>query len=330
MPTSILIIGLPREKGKPDMTCHNCSAQCKRFGRDRRGLQRYRCRQCTRTYLEPHDRPLDEMRLPVDKALLCLQMLLEGMSVRSTERITGVHRDTILSLLVLAGERCERLMAEKLHGLKCDRLELDEIWTFCRKKQKRVRSGDGEECGDQFVFVAIDPVTKLIPAFAVGKRNWSTAVPFVQQVRDRTTGAPQITTDGFRPYIRAIDDAFGADVDYAVLVKSFGTSDDGAGTYHPSRIVGIFHQVMFGDPEPRFISTSMVERNNLTMRMQMRRFTRLTNGFSKKLANLKAALALHFAWYNFVRVHSTLRVTPAMEAGITDHAWDLRDLFATA
>jgi IS1 family transposase len=140
--------------------------------------------------------------------------------------------------------------------------------------------------------------------------------------------ATQISTDGFKPYVRAIDDAFGADVDYAVLVKTFGTSDDGAGTYHPSRTVGIFHQVMFGDPEPRFISTSMVERQNLTMRMQMRRFTGLTNAFSKKLANLKAALAPHLAWYNFVRVHSTLRVTPAMEAGIANHIWTLGELLA--
>jgi len=278
------------------VTCHNCQTKCKRFGKDRHGLQRYRCRQCSKTYLEPHDRPLDDMRLPVEKALLCLQLLLEGMSIRSAERITGTHRDTIMSLLVLAGERRERLLAEKMRGIPAERLEFDEIWTFCKKKQKRLRFGESDEYGDQFLFVAIDPVTKLVPAFAVGKRNWSTTVPFVQQVRERTTGAPQITTDGFKPYIRAIDDAFGADVDYAVLVKTFGTSDDGAGTYHPSRIVGVFHQVMFGDPEPRFISTSMVERNNLTMRMQMRRFTRLTNGFSKKAANLKAALALHFAW----------------------------------
>jgi IS1 family transposase len=227
---------------------------------------------------------------------------------------------------VLAGERCEGLLAEKMHGIPAERLESDEIWTFCRKKQNRARFGESADCGHPFVFVAIGPLTKLVPAFAVGKRNWSTTVPFVAQVGERTTGAPQVTTDGFRPYIRAIDDAFGADVDYAVLVKRFGTSDDGAGTYHPSRIVGIFHQVMFGDPEPRFISTSMVDRENLTMRMQMRRFTRLTNGFSKKLANLKAALGLHFAYYNFCRIHSSIRVTPTMEAGITDHVWGLREL----
>jgi IS1 family transposase len=255
-------------------------------------------------------------------------MLMEGMSIRATSRITGVHKTTILALLIHAGQRCERLLAEKMRGIPAERLELDEIWTFVQKKQKRVRFGEPEEFGDQFVFVAIDPVTKLVPCFAVGKRNAATAWPFVQELRERTTGAPQITTDGFRPYIRAIDDAFGADVDYAVLVKSFGTSQDGAGTYHPSRIVAVFHQVMFGDPEPRFISTSIVERNNLTMRMQMRRFTRLTNAHSKRLANLKATLALHFAWYNFVRIHSSLRVTPAMEAGLTDHVGRFEELIS--
>lgn len=266
------------------------------------------------------------MRLPLEKALLCLQLLLEGMSIRSTSRITGVHKCTIFNLLLLAGERCERLLATKMRGIPAERLQLDEIWTFIQKKQKRVRFADPEEFGDAFVFVAIDPVTKLIPAFAVGKRNSNTAEAFVEQLRERTRGAPQITTDGFKPYIRAIDDAFGADCSYAVLVKTYGTADDVAGTYHPSRIVGIFHQVIFGNPDSEAVSTSMVERQNLTMRMQMRRFTRLTNAFSKRLPNLKAALALHFTWYNFVRVHSTLRVTPAMEAGITDHIWALSDL----
>ena len=311
------------------MTCHNCQSQCKKFGRDRRKLQRYRCLQCSRTYLEPHDRPLNEMRLPLAKALLCLQLLLEGMSIRATSRITGVHKCTIFNLLLLAGERCERLLADKLRGLNCARLEFDEIWTFIQKKQKRVRSGDAAEFGDAFVFVAIDPVTKLIPAFAIGKRNPQTTWAFVQDVRQRVVGHPQITSDGFKPYARAIDDAFGADVHYATLVKSYGASQDEDGTYHPSRIVGIFHQIMFGDPEPGHISTSMVERQNLTMRMQMRRFTRLTNAFSKRLPHLKAALALHFAWYNFVRIHSSLRVTPAMEAGITDHTWELSELLVS-
>ena len=310
------------------MVCHNCESNCKKFGRDRKGLQRYRCRQCGRTVLESHDRPLDEMRLPLEKALLCLQLLLEGMSIRSTSRITDVHKCTILNLLLLAGERCERLLAEKLRGLNCARLEFDEIWTFIQKKQKRVRFDDAAEFGDAFVFVAIDPVTKLIPAFAVGKRNPQTTWAFVQDVRQRVAGHPQITSDGFKPYARAIDDAFGADVNYATLVKSYGTAEDEPGTYHPSKIVAIFHQIMFGDPDPHHISTSMVERQNLTMRMQMRRFTRLTNAFSKRLPNLKAALALHFAWYNFVRIHSTLRVTPAMEAGLTSHVWTLREVLS--
>lgn len=153
------------------MTCHNCRTQCKKFGKDRKGLQRYRCRQCSKTYLEPYERPLDEMRLPLDKALMCLQLMLEGMSVRSTQRVTGVHRDTILSLVALAGEKCERLMAARLHDLKLKQLQFDEIWTYVAKKDKRMRPGDGPECGSQFVFVAIDPETKLVPAFVVGKRD---------------------------------------------------------------------------------------------------------------------------------------------------------------
>ena len=202
-----------------------------------------------------------------------------------------------------------------------------QFYSLVAKKQKRVRPEENGDFGSQFVFVALDPATKLVPAFTVGKRTPETTWEFVQDVRRRIVSHVQITSDGFKPYVRAIDDVFGAEVDYAMLLKSFGTSaEDGASTYHPSRIVGIFHQVMFGNPDRQSICTSFVERQNLTMRMQMRRFTRLTNAFSKKLDNLKAALALHFAWYNFVRIHRSLRVTPAMQAGLTGCVWGMANL----
>ena len=265
--------------------------------------------------------------LPTEKKLSVISALVEGNSIRSTERMFGVHRDTIMRLLVSTGHHCQSVLNERMCGLRVQRLELDEIWTYVAKKQKRVRPEENGDFGSQFVFVALDPVTKLVPAFTVGKRTPETTWEFVQDVRRRIVSHVQITSDGFKPYIRAIDDVFGADVDYAMLVKSYGApADDRAGTYHPSSIVGIFHQIMFGDPEPAHICTSFVERQNLTMRMQMRRFTRLTNAFSKKLDNLKAALALHFAWYNFVRIHRSLRVTPAMEGGLTERVWNLADL----
>ncbi len=222
--------------------------------------------------------------LPIQKKLAVISALVEGNSIRSIERMFGVHRDTIMRLLVATGQHCQAILNERMRGLMVNRLELDEIWTYCRKKQKRVRPEENGDFGSQFVFVALDP------------------------------------------YARAIDDALGADVDYAMLIKSFGAAESESGTYHPSRIVGIFHQVMFGTPDRQSICTSFVERQNLTMRMQMRRFTRLTNAFSKKLENLKAALALHFAWYNFARVHRSLRVTPAMQAGLVTHVWELASL----
>jgi IS1 family transposase len=270
------------------------------------------------------------MRIPLDKATMVLKLLVEGTSVRSIERVTQVHRDTILRLLILAGERCSRLLDEKMRGLKCNFIECDEIWTFCFKKQRRVRKDDPAEFGDQWVFVALDAETKLIPSFRIGKRTASTTVAFIDDLSQRITNRPQITTDGFRFYVDAIEDSFGADVDFAQLVKLYGDygQHDAAAKYSPSSIIEVISKIKQGNPDVERISTSYVERQNLTMRMAMRRFTRLTNGFSKKLENLKAAIALHFAFYNFVRVHKSLRVTPAMEAGITGHIWSIGELLA--
>lgn len=312
------------------MTCHNCQIACNRFGKHRNGLQRFRCSQCRKTFTESHNRPLDEMRIPLDKAIMILKLLVEGTSIRSIERVTQVHRDTILNLLVLAGERCARLLDEKMRGLKCNFIQCDEIWTFCFKKQRRIRKADPAEFGDQWVFVAIDAETKLVPCFSVGKRTASTTTDFIDDLSQRLTNRIQITTDGFRFYVNAVERSFGADVDFAQLVKLYGDygQHDHAAKYSPSPIIEVISKVRQGEPDEDHISTSYVERQNLTMRMAMRRFTRLTNAFSKKLDNLKAAIALHFAYYNFCRVHKTLRVTPCMEAGLTDHVWSMKELIA--
>jgi IS1 family transposase len=269
--------------------------------------------------------------LPIEKQIQIARALVEGNSLRATARLCEIERKTVGRVLLRIGDRCGKLLNERMRGLRLSRLEFDEIWTFIAKKQKRVKPADPAEFGDQFVFVALDPASKLVPTFAVGKRDHATCWNFVNDVRQRTVGRVQVTTDGYKGYIPSIDDTFGADVDYAILIKSYGSSGE-AGTpegYHPPRVVGIFHQIMFGDPDPQKISTSYVERQNLTMRMAMRRFTRLTNAFSRKLIYLKAALSLHFAWYNFVRIHQSLRVTPAMEARLTSEVWTLADLLTT-
>jgi IS1 family transposase len=233
-------------------------------------------------------------------------------------------------LLVSVGEHCQRFLDERLRGFRSQHLQLDEIWTFVRKKERRLSELErlNPDIGDQYVFVAIDAETKLIPTFLVGKRDGHTALQFMTALYERlaANGHIQLTTDGFGPYIEAIEQTFGADVDYAQLVKIYAAIDAGPGRYSPPRVSETVSTVIQGAPDPGHISTSYVERQNLTMRMAMRRFTRLTNAFSNKLANLKAALALHFAHYNFMRIHRTLKVTPSMEAGITDHIWTWEEL----
>lgn len=246
-------------------------------------------------------------RLKKEKELAIVSALVEGVSIRSIERMTGVHRDTIMRLLNRVGERCSRLLDQHMVGFHSRLLQVDEIWTFCKKKEQRLTESEQNNpaLGDQYVFVAIDAETKLVPMFTVGKRDADNAHRFMQQLRVRLNGngRVQMTTDGFRAYLTAVEEAFGDDVDYAQLVKLYGAENPGPGRYSPPRVAEV-------------VSTSYVERQNLTMRMQIRRFTRLTNVFSKSLRNLKDALALHFAHYNCVRVHGSLRVTPAMAAGV--------------
>jgi IS1 family transposase len=254
--------------------------------------------------------------------------LLEGNSIRSIERMTGIHRDTIMRLLVKTGEHCAALMDQKMRGLNCPYIECDEIWTFVGKKRRNVRFDDSPEVGDQWVYVALDADTKLIPTFVVGKRSKQVTFDFINDLAKRIGNKPQITTDGFRFYVEAIEQKFGSEVNYAQLIKLFGDygQHDSEGKYSPGAITEVISRIWQGTPDPSRISTSYVERQNLTMRMQMRRFTRLTNAFSKKLENLKAATALHFAHYNFCRIHSSLRITPAMAAGISQNIWGVENL----
>jgi IS1 family transposase len=266
--------------------------------------------------------------LRTDKKVAVIASLLEGNSIRSTERMTGVHRDTICRLLVETGDHCADLMDGTMHNLRCGFIQADEIWCYVGKKDKRLREGDSSELGSQWVFVAMDEETKLVPVFTVGKRTEETTWYFIDELAKRIANRIQLTTDGFHFYRRAVEDTFGSEIDFAQLIKLYGQygQHDADAKYSPSPIVEVISKVRQGDPDLDRICTSHVERQNLTMRMQMRRFTRLTNAFSKKLTNLKAACALHFAHYNFCRVHSSLRVTPAMAAGVCNHIMPLSAL----
>jgi transposase-like protein/IS1 family transposase len=311
------------------VTCHNCRIEAKKFGKDRKGNQRFRCNQCSKTFQQPQEKPLDEMRVPLEKAHLALHMLIEGNSVRSTERITGLHRDTILRLLVLAGERCEKLMGRLIVNVPVQDVQADEIWGFCFKKEKSLEPGDDPNFGDCYTFVAIERHSKLVLNFALGKRNQATTNAFIEGLRAATSDAPyQITADGFAPYVSAIDSTLSDRVDFAQLIKVYRATPEGERRYSPAEVVSTETVPAIGNPDPRRVCTSHVERQNLTMRMMIRRLTRLTNAFSKKWENLWAALCLHFAFYNFCRIHRTIRVTPAMEAGIADRVWELGELLA--
>lgn len=254
-----------------------------------------------------------------EKQEMVLNMLVEGNSIRGIERITGVHRDTIVRLLRRVGEACQADMDAKFNGLDCTNIECDEIWTFVGKKQARIRGAEsGREKGDQYVFVALDRDTKLVPVFMVGKRNRHTTLRFLSELRIRVPRRFQLSTDQYIPYRDAVDQVFGINIDYAQITKRYHRdAPHKREGYAPPRLQKTEKFVLTGKPDKKKICTSYVERQNLTMRTQLRRFTRLTNAFSKTLESLKAAVALHFWHYNFMRYHNSLRQTPAMAAGIT-------------
>lgn len=263
-------------------------------------------------------------KLSLQRRTQIISCLVEGNSIRSTERMTDTHRDTIMRLGVEVGEGCAKLMDESMRNLKCERLQVDEIWTYVQKKQAQVAPWeDSSRVGDQWTFVALDADTKIVPAHRIGKRDLATARLFMDDLAERLDNRVQLSSDALAAYVDATGRAFGDNVDFGRIIKHYEAGPDSAGRYSPPRVVSATREAIYGNPDQAHISTSYVERQNLTMRMSMRRFTRLTNAFSKKVENLRAAVALHFAHYNFVRVHKTLRVTPAMEAGISDHVWSL-------
>jgi IS1 family transposase len=270
---------------------------------------------------------LDMNRLPMETRVRILGALVEGMSMRATSRLCDVSINTVTKLLLDVGRACAKYQDEKLRDLPLKRLECDEIWSFVGVKEKNRRVDDfGFGRGDVWTWTAIDAETKLVPCWLVGPRNGDAALDFMTDLAARLRHRVQITTDGHRVYVDAIEQAFGSNVDYAMLVKVYGVPPEAESRYSPAECIGCHDQVISGDPDYRHISTSYAERQNLTMRMSMRRFTRLTNAFSKKVENHAAAVALYFMHYNFARIHKTLRVTPAMEARVSDHLWTLEDI----
>ena len=312
------------------MTCRRCNHTARKFGRyGKRNIQRYRCTTCKATFSE-YEPKLGTHYTDPEIASKALAMMLEGMSVRAISRLTGLHKGTILSLMLTASQRAGARMNSLVRNVRVSRVQADEIWCFVQKKQRQLRVDDSPEMGDQWAFIAIDGPTKLIASCVIGKRTADTTNRFLSDLKSRIADARfQLTTDGFHFYERGVEDTFGGTVDFAQLIKLYGDygQHDSQSRYSPPRITEVISKIRDGRPDPRHISTSYVERSNLSLRMHLRRFTRLTNAFSKKLDNLKAAVALYIAWYNFCRVHQTLRVTPAMEAGLADHVWSLSELF---
>ena len=267
---------------------------------------------------------------PAERARI-LHLLCEGNSIRAVTRLTGASKITVTKLLIDAGKACMAFHDATVRDVAAKRIQVDEIWSFTYAKQKNVAAAKAApvDAGDTWTWTAIDADSKLIVSYFVGGRDGECAMVFMDDLRSRLANRVQLTSDGHKAYLEAVEGAFGADVDYAILNKIYGTVPEAAkGRYSPAVCLGARKDFIEGSPDPVHVSTSYVERSNLTMRMHMRRFTRLTNGFSKKVENHAYAVALHMMYYNFVRLHSKLRVTPAMAAGVSDRLWEVGDIVA--
>lgn len=269
-------------------------------------------------------------RLSTSDRVRVVAALVEGNSISSTARMTGISKPTILKLLAEFGEVCKAFHDREVRDVPSQRIQCDEVWAFCRCKQKNVRPELASVfgVGDVWTWTAIDADTKLMVAWAVGSRDGGYAAEFMADVASRLKNRVQLTTDGHKAYLDAVSDAFGTNIDYAMLIKIYGPEIAGPGRYSPPVVIGTDCHAISGSPERKHVSTSYVERSNLTVRMGMRRYTRLTNGFSKKVENHELMTTIFFVYYNYCRVHQTLRVTPAMEAGLTDHVWGIEEFVA--
>jgi transposase-like protein len=315
------------------MTCLRCQHhEVKRFGfHGRKRIQRYPWPGRKTTFSEPRRKPLGRHTVETAKAIQVITLLCEGMSVRAISRITGVHKRTILSLLLTVGEKSRRIFDSRIRNVRPRFVQADELWTFVHTKEGHLFPGNPQEWGDTNIWMAIDSETKLVLSCLTAKRDAISAYDFIRDPSGRVRGRFQITTDGLKGYIPAIEEYFGADVDFAQLMKVYGTpKGEGPDWYAPSQVTATIPTPITGNPRPGRVSTSHVERANLSARTHLRRLTRPSLGFSKGLVHLKAAVHLYMVFFNFVRVHQTLRVTPAMQAGITDHVWTTQELSEVA
>jgi IS1 family transposase len=270
-------------------------------------------------------------RLTSDQRAKVISCLIEGNSVRSTVRITGVAKKTVMRLVVEVGTFCAQYQDRVFQNLNCERMQIDECWSFCYAKQKNVTpdiAAKNPGAGDAWLWAAIDADSKLVPCWLIGKRDPESARDFIEDLASRLANRIQLTSDGLKMYIKAVDKAFAGDVDYAMLVKIYGIAEGAEKRYSPAVCLGCESHTVTGNPDPKHINTSYIERHNLSVRMTARRFTRLTNAFSKKIENHIASVALTYFAYNFIKIHRTLRTTPAMAAGVTDRLWEVSDLVA--
>jgi IS1 family transposase/transposase-like protein len=283
----------------------------------------FRCADCSRFFSERRFTGYSGLKLPPEKIARIVHCLVEGVSVRATARLVDVQKNTVLRVLRHAGRLCRRVMDSRLNNLHLNYVQVDELWGFIGKKEinvTREERNNGHHVGDIWIFLATDAETKLVPCFALGNRDQHTAENFMSDLAGRLVNRPQITSDGLRAYLWAVERAFGADVDFGMLIKSYSERDGRL------ELTGAQPRPMIGRPKIAHISTSYAERNNLNCRLFVRRLTRLTNAFSRRIENLEAALWIYFAHWNFCRQHTTLRVSPCMEAGVTDHLWTIEEL----
>ncbi|MFI5095821.1 MAG: IS1 family transposase [Candidatus Acidiferrales bacterium] len=286
---------------------------------------------CHATFSIPQEKPLGTHYLDIEKASQVVSLLMEGMSVRAAARLTGVNRNTILSLLLTLGQNCEKVFDKYVQNLTPRFVQADELFCFVHTKQARLTIDSPEEWGDTYTWLAMDGESKLILNYHVGKRNTASAFEFVRGISKRVVSRFQLTTDGFKPYRESVERFFGANIEFAQLVKFYAKMQTGGPEwYAPTIVTDAVPVYVSGNPKASEISTSYVERLNLSVRMHLRRFTRLTNAFSKSLKYLKASVSLLVCWFNFCRVHSTIRVTPAMESNLTDHVWSVKELLGAA